>query len=289
MNSHPRWPCQTSWWVLAILLLSGSWRTASAQTVSPTPPPWQTELDADHALQASLSLMPAQDAARRQNLALLYRQLATRYPDAAPVQKAVGNGLADLESPSAALPYWLQAEKLDPQDAELADTLGSAYLQLGQVRPASERYQRAVDLQPSVAAYHTDLANVLYLFRRQLLSPPALPDQEAVLRLALTHFRRAAELSPRDLPLAKAYAETFYIFAKPDWNEALAAWQSVRALSGEHPDFANLHLARVSIRLGHRTDAQGYLTSIQDPAYTDLKAKLMQQAAKLDPGPSPVP
>ena len=276
-----------------LLLLAGTLRLASAQTASPTPPPWQTELDADRTLQASLLLVPAQDAAqaaaRRQQLAALYRQLATKYPDASPVQQAAGNALADLESPPAAIPYWLQAEKLDPKDAEVAATLGNVYLQGGQIRPAAEQYQRAVDAQPDVAAYHTDLANVLYLFRQELLSPPALPDQETVLRLALTHFRRAAELSPGNLPLATAYAETFYIFTKPDWQEALTAWQSVRTLSSDHPDFANLQLARVSLRLKRRTEAEGYLASIQDPAYTDLKGKLTQQAAKLGPDLSPKP
>ena len=294
MNSHPGWPCQTLRWFLATLIfLAGSLQPAFAQTASPTPPPWQAELDADRALQASLLLAPAkeaaQDTARRQKLAALYRRLAAKYPDAPPVQKAVGNGLADLESPSTALPYWLRAEKLDPRDAEVAESLGSAYLRAGEVRPASEQYQRAVDARPDVAAYHTDLANVLYLFRQQLLSPPALPDQEAVLRLALTHFHRAAELSPGNLPLAQAYAETFYIFTQPDWSEALAAWQSVRALSSDHPDFANLQLARVSLRLKHRAAAEGYLTSIQDPAYTGLKAKLMQQAARLAPNSAPTP
>ena len=160
----------------------------------------------------------------------------------------------------------------------MAASLGSAYLQAGRVQAASAQYQRAVASNPDVASYHFALANVLYLFRRQLLSPPDLPDEQAVLRLALEHFRRAAELSPTDLPMAKAYAETFYIFAKPDWAQALTAWLAVRALSGENKDFANGHLARISLRLGRRADAAAYLADIHDPAFDALKVRLLQPA-----------
>ena len=114
------------------------------------------------------------------------------------------------------------------------DRLGGVYLQLGRPREAYTRFQQAVDAQPDVAAYHSDLANVLYLFRHELVSPPipALPDEQAALAQALDHFRRAAELVPEDVRLAQAYAETFDVFAQPDWPQALAAWEAVRALSG---------------------------------------------------------
>ena len=140
-----------------------------------------------------------------------------------------------------------------------------------------------VAARPDVSAYHFALANVLYLFRRELISPPVIPDEQAALQLALEHFRRAAELSPGDLRLAKAYAETFYIFPKPDWTQALLAWQTVLALSGEDERaFARSHLARISLRLGHGADARAYLAEIRDPGFDALKTKLLQQADKLD-------
>ena len=289
MNSNRRRLCQTSWLLATVLFLPGALSAADG----PAPfPPWQAELNADRTVQAALLLSPPRDVAEvhasRQKLAQAYRHLAAKYPDAFPVQRAVGDSLAQLDDLQAGVPYWQRAAALDPKSAEVADSLGSAYLQTGQVREASEQYQRAVDNRPDVAGYHSDLANVLYLFRRQLVFSPALPDEQAVLRLALEHFRRAAELSPGNLQLAKAYAETFYIFAQPDWTQALAAWKSVRALSGEKQDFANVHLARISLRLGRRAEAEGYLDAIHDPAFAELKGKLLRQAAQLEASPAPL-
>ena len=299
MHSNPRRSCQTSrwWWLLLAAWLwtgAGLWAADPPAVPGPTPPPWQSELDADRAAKASLTLAPAKGAAenqtRRARVTASFRQLAAKYPDAFPVQKAAGDGVAQLEGLRAAVPYWLQAEKLDPHDAETASSLGSAYLEAGNAQEAAGQYGRAVADKPDVASYHSDLANVLYLFRHDLLAPPALPDEQAVLRLALEHFRRAAALAPGDLKLAQAYAETFYIFPKPDWSEALAAWQHVRALSGGNQDFANLQLARVSLRLGRGADARGYLDSIHGPSFADLKTKLGRQAARLETAsPSPAP
>ena len=288
MHSVPLRPCQTSWLGFCLLLLPYLLRAGDAPT-APTPPPWQGELAAARTLQVSLLLAPAQDAAaqeaRRARLLKLYGDLATKYPDAAPVQKAAGDDASQLVSLEAAVPYWQRAQVLDPEDPEVADSLGSAYLRAGQVREAEQEYQRAIQGRPDFSAYHTELANVLYLFRKQLVSPPDLPDEQAVLRLALEHFRRAAELSPRDLSLATAYAETFYIFGKPDWTQALAAWQNVLALSGANQDFPNGHLARISLRLQRKADAKAYLAAIQDPAFNVMKNKLLQQADRLPDSP----
>lgn len=283
MNSVRRRACQTFWLGLAAL----AWPSVSPgePAALPPPPPWQAELNAARTVQASLALVPAKDeteeAAREARLAEIYRQLAAKYPDAAPVQQAAGDAMAELKQPAALL-YLQRAQTLDPENAETADSLGSVYLALGRVKEAAGQFQRAVDARPNVAGYQFALANVQYLFRHELLAPPALPDDQAVLRSALAHFRRAALLSPGDLRLAKAYAETFYVFAQPDWTEALAAWQTVLALSADQPDFANGHLARISLHLGRRQEAEAYLAKIHDPAFEPMKKSLLRQAGRVD-------
>ena len=87
--------------------------------------------------------------------------------------------------------------------------------------------------------------------------------------------------------LAQAYAETFYVFAKPDWLQALAAWETVRALSGEKTDLPDSHLARISLRLGRPDAASGFLARIHDPQFDGLKAKLLQQANRQRALPEP--
>lgn len=249
----------------------------------PAPPAWQQEIDAARLLEDALALVPAKDAAeqdvRRSRLQGVYRQLAQKYAGEAAVQKATGDYFTRDGQPAAALPFWEKAVQIAPRDAGTLDRLGGAYVQLGRTREAYTRFQQAVEAQPDVAAYHSDLANVLYLFRHDLMSPPipALPDEQAALAQALAHFRRASELAPEDIRLAQAYAETFYIFAKPDWTQALAAWEAVRVLSGEKSDFANSHLARISLRLSKPDAAAEYLARIHDPLFDALKGKLLQK------------
>lgn len=263
---------------------------------TPAPPAWQREIDAARLLEDTLAASPAQDAAERdarhRRLQTLYVQLAQKYPGEAPAQSAAADYLARDGQPAAALPYWEKATQLDPRDGSTLSRLGENYLRLGRAREAYTRFQRAVDAQPDVAAYQFDLANVLYLFRQDLMSPPipGLPDEQAALTRALAHFRRASELAPEDLRLAQAYAETFYIFTRPDWTQALAAWETVRLLSGEKSDFPNSHLARISLRLGRPDAAAEYLARIHDPLFDGLKAKLLEKANRSRAaGSTPVP
>ncbi len=250
----------------------------------PAPPAWQQEIDAARLLEGTLTIAPAKDPAeqesRRVRLQEVYRQLARKYPDEAAVQRATGDHFIRDGQWAAALPFWEKAAQIAPRDADTAARLGGIYLSLGRTRDAYLRLQTAVEAQPNVASYQFDLANVLYLFRQDLMSPPlpGLPDEQAALTLALAHFRRAAELAPGDVRLAQAYAETFYVFAKPDWTQALAAWETVRLLSGDKSDFPNSHLARISLRLGRPDAATEYLSRIHDPRFDDLKVKLLQKA-----------
>jgi tetratricopeptide (TPR) repeat protein len=293
MNTPLRRPCQTA--LAALLLL---WVGAvlpglfAADDSSPAPaaspaPAWQTELDAVRVMEAAAALAeakadPAQTEASRQKIIALYRQLADRYPDQPAALRACGDCLWRNEQSDDALAYWQRAQTLAPADAETADSLGSAYLRLGRVRDAAAQYQIAVTARPDHAIYQFQLANVLYLFRHELKEVTALPDSEAILRRSLEHFRRAAELAPASLPFAQAYAETYYLLARPDWEGALAAWQAVLVLSGDKPDFANSHLARISLRLGRAEEVKVYLDRIRDPAFDAMKTKFRQQADQIE-------
>ena len=285
MNTVRSQWCQTFRVLAAVgMFLLANGRATAGNEPPPRPPAWQQEVDAARLLEDSLALVPARDPAdaqaQRRKLQDLYVQLARKYPDEAVVQKAAGDYFSRDGQPSLALPYWERAAQIDPHDGNTANRLGGDLVRLGRTRDACREFQRAVDAQPESASYHFDLANVLYLFRQDLTTPPVagLPDEQAALTLALAHFQRASQLAPDDLRLAQAYAETFYIFAKPDWPQALAAWEAVLALSGEKGDFANSHLARVSLRMGKPDEAAAYLARMHDPAFDGLKAQLGKQA-----------
>ncbi len=234
---------------------------------------------------AALATMnkPAAAAEADRRLGELYRQLASKYPEQAEVRKAAGDHFWRTGDTAAAA-EWQAAQTLAPADAETANALGSAWLREGRTDAAREQYQRAVDAQPAVARYHFDLANVLYLFRHEFAGSPALMDEAAVLREAMGHFRRASELAADNLDFARGYAETFYGLPYPDWAEGFAAWEHVRALTASDPDFANGHLARVSLKLGKPDQAEGYLDAIYDPKFAPVKGTLRRQAEQMKQG-----
>ena len=248
-------------------------------------PAWQSELNALRLSEATVALLPPARAAEAteadRRLGDLFRQLAARYPREVAIRKAAGDHFWRTGDVDTATSEWEAAQALDPADAETASSLGSARLHEGQTRRACEQFQRAVAARPDAARYHFELANVLYLFRHELTGLPSLPDEAATFHEALAQFRLARDLAPGSMEYARAYAETFYGVPDPDWHEALEAWERVRALSADAPDFVLGQLARVSLRLGQTDEAERYLAAIQDPRFADLRAALHQQAAEL--------
>ena len=253
---------------------------------SPPLPPWQQDLATLELLKVTTALAPdrrnAQGETLAEHLEKAFGELGTRYPAQPEVQKACGDFYFAAGSTDRAFEYWLRAQKLAPRDAELASAMGGGYLKVGNTRAAAGQFRRAVDLRPDEPRFHTDLGTVLHVFRHDLVAPPAVPDAEASLRGALEEYRLAAQLVPANRQLAQTYAETFYILAKPDWPGALTAWQNVLALSGEDTDFANSHLARVSLRLKRPQEARTYLNRLRRPEFKDVQAKLGAQATKME-------
>lgn len=292
MNTATFSPCQTSGQqtradrLRRLLLLTGLFLACPiGRAAPPEPSTWQRELDAVRLADATAAQVtagkPAEGAATEKRLDELYRQLAAKYPDRAAVHKAAGDHFWRSGDTVSAVSEWQAAQALDPADAETASALGSAWLRDGQTGAAREQFQRAVDARPDAARSHFDLANVLFVFRRDFVGSPALPDEASVLHQALAHFRRASELAAGNGEFARAYAETFYGVPNPDWTEGFAAWEHVRSLNAASPDFATGHLARISLRLGKPEQAEAYLDSIHDPAFAPIKASLRRQAEEM--------
>ena len=170
---------------------------------------------------------------------------------------------------------WLAAEQIEPGNATVLDHLGGAFLAAGAVKKSAAYYGQAVASAPGNAAAQFSFANVLFLFRHQLLDARQ-PDAEAVLQRALGHFAAASRLEPLNADYARAYAETFYTMARPDWSAALAAWQHFLEVTPQK-DFANTNLARVYMKLGQKTEARSRLNEIHGGDSARLKARLLER------------
>lgn len=216
-----------------------------------------------------------QDRAELEKVARVYDQLVQEYPRSAPVREAYGAFLWQVERRDAAFAQWQAGERLDPKNAGLIFHLGHAWLDRGDAKKACAYFLKAVQLAPAEALYRFNLGNALFLFRHELTDAKA-PDADAVAVRAMRQFRLASDLEPGNAEFAKGYAESFYTLRAADWKEALKAWNRYFEIA-ESKDFANANLARVSLKLGRKAEAQAFLQKIANPQFEALKGRLTRQ------------
>ncbi len=192
----------------------------------------------------------------------------------------LAEGLADEGEWRAALVHWQAAQELAPDDGGIANSLGGAYLRVGDASRSALQFRRAIRLDLDNAAYHFNLANIEFMLRHDL-TKAWKTETPKVLHHALREFREASRLAPTNLEYAQAYAETFYGMSDPDWAEAEAAWEHVLELSPQGREFIYLQLARVNLKRGDGERARAFLGKVEDQQHGSLKRKLEAQADKL--------
>jgi tetratricopeptide (TPR) repeat protein len=265
----------------ALLVLLGS---AHASAEEPRATTVEERLRAAKVTEATLAAQAANTEDWRK-LDQIYAELAAEYPADAQVKNALAESLWDRNERRRAMEQWAAAEKLDPNNAVVLDHLADAWLAEGDVRKSATFAERAVASEPGNAGYHFTLANISFLFRHEL-ADVGQTDSEAVLRKALGHFAEASRLAPGNAEYARAYAETFYGMAKPDWIAALAAWNRYLDLAPKK-DFALAHVARVHLKLGQKAAALACLDKIQSSEFQRLKRLIEAQAAQLPEASAP--
>jgi Tfp pilus assembly protein PilF len=222
---------------------------------------------------------PNVTAKERLRVEQIYYELVLDNPQSVPAQNALAAFLWKNGKPEAAVEHWHIAQRLEPANAETANSLGGAYLRMGLVREAAEQFLLAVRSESNNPDYHFDLGNVEFLFRNDLTAAWKI-DSAELLQRALFEFREASRLAPMDLEYARAYAETFYGMPNPDWKEAQVAWQHFLELSPNR-NFAYLQLARVSLKQHKKAEALSFLDKISDSSYSEVKEKVRKQAEAL--------
>lgn len=203
--------------------------------------------------------------------------LAAKYPKDPRVRLAQGEYFWRIGNQAEAEANWRLAEKLDPANAPALNHLGNCAIESGDAAAAAGYYKRAVTAGPGVALFHFNYANVLFLFRRELISPEE-PTADAVMDRALLEYSEAARLQPLDENYQRAYGETFFAVKNPDWRRALAAWRQYAEISA-NKDFAMSNLARVHLALGEKNEALECIAQIQDEKFSVMK-KILERRAK---------
>lgn len=240
---------------LGILAFLGSLREGRAESaaenlVKATPSPTETPSEAD------------------------YQRLIGQNPREPQFHEAYAAFLADAGRLQEAQGEFQAARKLEPANSRVAHSLGECDLQMGDIQGAFTNYRDAVILEPKNALYHFSLANLLFLFRKQLGTSEKDSIQEA-----MRYFAKASTLEPLNLEYARSYAETFYGIpqsGKPDWSAAGKAWLHVLQIAPDK-DFARINLARVSLKEGDQAAARQWLEKVHNPSYRTIRDKISRQ------------
>ncbi len=252
---------------------------ARAQSMGASVKTWM-EIKAAHKAAEALA-NPNVTAKERLRVEQIYYQLVRDHPQSAPAQNALAVFLSKNRKTEAAIEHWQIAQRLEPENGEVASSLGGAYLRMGRVREAAEQFLLAVRCDSDNPDYHFDLGNVEFVLRHDLTAAWKI-DSAELLQRALFQFREASRLAPTDPEYARAYAETFYGMPNPDWEEAQIAWQHYLELSTNRSrTFAYLQLARVSLQRHKKAEALSFLDKMSDSSYSEVKEKLRKQAEAL--------
>ncbi|MGC3988930.1 MAG: hypothetical protein QM796_04440 [Chthoniobacteraceae bacterium] len=203
-----------------------------------------------------------------------YQRLIGQNPREPRFHEAYAGFLADVGGVQEALRQLQLTRQLEPANDRVAHSLGECDLQLGDIQGAFTNYRDAVILAPQDALYHFSLANLLFLFRKEVG-----PSEKDSIQEAMRHFAKASTLEPLNLEYARSYAETFYGLPQPmeaDWKAAEKAWFHVLEIAPDK-EFACINLARVSLKEGNKAAARQWLEKVHSPAYRPVREKISRQ------------
>jgi tetratricopeptide (TPR) repeat protein len=232
------------------------------------------ELQAAKLLEATLAAKGATDQ-EWAKMDAIYADLTRRYPGEPALLLAHAEMLSERGAHDRAEALLREALKLDPKSAPVLFQLGVCALANGHTKEAASFYRQAVAAAPETARYHHNLANLLYLFRHELLDLQHA-DAEALITRAMEHYAAAARLEPQNAEYAKSYAETFFGVAKPDWDTAAKAWESYIAISA-NKDFGYANLARVFMKAGKKAEAREALNKMTTAEFAPLRKRLSER------------
>jgi tetratricopeptide (TPR) repeat protein len=192
-----------------------------------------------------------------------YKGFIARHPDHAPAIAAYGGFLYDQGRHDEAIALWERAVKVDPKFARAYNDLAAHYGHYGRPADALRYHQKAFELDPTDPVFRFNWATTCILFRNDAKAVYGWSEDE-IFRHSLDEFRKARDIATNEYQYATAYAESFVLWKKTDWQEALDAWQyCAKAAPTElERQRAYSNLARACIKLDRYDDARAWLDKI---------------------------
>jgi len=210
-----------------------------------------------------------------------YDVLIQKNPEYALAYGGYGMFLGKVGMPKEAVIMLLKANKLDPNMHEVKNQIAVHLAEDGKPVDALPWVTAAIDLEPKKPLYHFHLGELLAAGRGDFIRTGEFDDAKLD-QAILDAFRQAAELAPKDFPLAYRYAKAFYDLATPRWAEALPVWEKVEELATTEPQrqLVRMQRANVLLKLARPVEAKLLLDSVTNPEFATEKQTLLDALPK---------
>lgn len=211
-----------------------------------------------------------------------YKTFLSAHPNHAQAQLTFASFLSDIGEEQSALPHLKKAVEINPRLPAAWNNLANYYGHNGNVKKAFACYEKAIALNPQEPLYYHNFGAVVFLFRNDAKEYYQLTNTE-VFDKALSLYKKALKLDPKNFDLAEDIAQTYYgiktsnqpsKMARP--QEALDAWQYAASLAPSEfeKQGVRIHLARVYLEMENSEQAKGELNQVTLPIYQTLKEQV---------------
>ena len=184
-------------------------------------------------------------------------------------RRAMGN-------PSEAYKIFKKIDSMDGDIPVVKQQLATFEGESGSYKDAYSHLKLAVELDPKQAVYHSQMGQLLFLFRDKFIAS-GMFDRDTVDKMYLESMRNAYKLAPECEEYKWRYAQSFYDVSKADWNEPLKVWDELLAdatLDLERQTI-NANRARVLIELYRDAEAEEILNGINHPSLAGAKRAML--------------
>lgn len=218
-----------------------------------------------------------------------YKTFLSAHPNHAHARLSFASFLSDIGEEQAALPHLKKATEINPHLPAAWNNLANYYGHNGNGKKAFACYEKAIALNPQEPMYYHNFGAAVFLRRKDAEEYYQLTQTE-VFDKALSLYKKALELDPKNFDIAEDIAQTYYGIRTSDQSSnkmarpqaALAAWQYAAALAPSEfeKQGVRIHLARVHFEMGNSDQAKSELKQVTLPVYQSLK----EQVGKHLPG-----
>lgn len=204
-----------------------------------------------------------------------YKHFLHDHPRHTRAMVAFGSLLYDQHREDEGMHWWERAIVIDPQEAYAYNDLANDYGHNGHADKALRYYQKAIDLAPTEPIFRFNWATTCQMYRNESQAVYGWSKEE-IFQHALEQFRAARDLVPQDFGMATAYAETFFMMPKPDWQGAYEGWQFClqQPLDDQQRQLVYANIARTCIRLGRIDEARQWLVKLTDSGQASVRRSL---------------